>query len=84
MAAWLEATQLAGFSQQEAVKIFIKPAGTPANIRIRPQSPMTPRQVSCDAFPFLVVIKNKLNNCRTFIGLEEPMRHVVAVLICRL
>ena len=39
MAAWLEATQLAGFSQQEAVKIFIKPAGTPANIRIRPQSP---------------------------------------------
>ena len=39
MAAWLEATQLAGFSQQEAVKIFIKPAGTPANFRLRPQSP---------------------------------------------
>ncbi len=39
MAAWLEATQLAGFSQQEALKIFIKPAGTPANIRLRPQSP---------------------------------------------
>ena len=39
MAAWLEATQLAGFSQQEAVKIFIKPAGTPANIKLRPQSP---------------------------------------------
>ena len=39
MAAWLEATQLAGFSQQEAAKIFIKPAGTPANIRLRPQSP---------------------------------------------
>ena len=39
MAAWLEATQLAGFSQQEAVKIFIKPAGTPSNIRLRPQSP---------------------------------------------
>ena len=39
MAAWLEATQLAGLSQQEAAKIFIKPAGTPANIRIRPQSP---------------------------------------------
>lgn len=39
MTAWLEATQLAGFSQQEAVKIFIKPAGTPANIRLRPQSP---------------------------------------------
>ena len=39
MAAWLEATQLAGFSEQEAAKIFIKPAGTPANIRLRPQSP---------------------------------------------
>ncbi len=39
MAAWLEATQLAGFSQEEAVKIFIKPVGTPANIRLRPQSP---------------------------------------------
>ena len=39
MAAWLEATQLAGFSQQEAIKIFIKPAGTPANIRLKPQSP---------------------------------------------
>ena len=39
MAAWLEATQLAGFSQKEAVKTFIKPAGTPANIRLRPQSP---------------------------------------------
>ena len=39
MAAWLEATQLAGFSQQEAVKIFINPAGIPANIRLKPQSP---------------------------------------------
>ena len=39
MAAWLEATQLAGFSQQEAVKIFIKPAGTPAHIRLKPQPP---------------------------------------------
>ena len=39
MAAWLEATQLAGFSQQEAAKIFVKPAGTPANIRLKPQSP---------------------------------------------
>ena len=39
MAAWLEATQLAGFSKTEAAKVFIKPAGTPANIRLRPQSP---------------------------------------------
>ena len=39
MAAWLEATQLAGFSEAEAAKIFIKPASTPVNIRLRPQSP---------------------------------------------
>ena len=39
MAAWLEATQLAGFSKTEAAKVFIKPASTPGNIRLRPQSP---------------------------------------------
>ena len=39
MAAWLEATQLAGFSKQEAAKIFIKPAGTPANVRLKSQPP---------------------------------------------
>ncbi len=39
MAAWLEATQLAGFSEKEAAKNFIKPTGTPVNIRISPQSP---------------------------------------------
>ena len=35
MAAWLEATQLAGFSEDEAVKIFVRPAGTPAKMRVR-------------------------------------------------
>ena len=39
MAAWLEATQIAGFSTSEAAKIFQKPAGTPASLRIRAQSP---------------------------------------------
>lgn len=38
MAAWLEATQLAGFSEDEAVKIFVRPAGTPAKMRVRPLS----------------------------------------------
>ena len=32
MAAWLEATQLAGFSEKEAAKKFNRPAGTPATL----------------------------------------------------
>lgn len=39
MAAWLEATQLAGFSEREANKIFPKPRGIPASMRIRARSP---------------------------------------------
>ncbi len=39
MAAWLEATQLAGFSEQEANKIFPKPRGTPLSMRIRARAP---------------------------------------------
>ena len=39
MAAWIEATQLAGFSNDEAAKIFIKPSGTPSNIKLRVQPP---------------------------------------------
>jgi 5'-deoxynucleotidase YfbR-like HD superfamily hydrolase len=35
MAAWIEATQIAGFSQDEAAKIFVKPYGTPSNIKLR-------------------------------------------------
>ena len=38
MAAWLEATQLAGFSEGEARKIFAKPVGTPPKLRIKPES----------------------------------------------
>lgn len=38
MAAWLEATQLAGFEEAEANKIFPRPRGTPAVLRIRPRS----------------------------------------------
>ena len=39
MAAWIEATQVAGFSHDEAAKIFIKPSGTPSHIRLRAQPP---------------------------------------------
>ena len=39
MAAWLEATQLAGFSEQEAAKILRRPRDTPDNMRLRPLPP---------------------------------------------
>ncbi len=39
MAAWLEATQLAGFSEQDASKIFPKPPGTPASMHLRARAP---------------------------------------------
>lgn len=39
MAAWLEATQIAGFTRSEAGKLFPKPRGTPKKILIIPESP---------------------------------------------
>ena len=39
MAAWLEATELAGFSTHEAAKLFPKPRGTPAGLDLTPLSP---------------------------------------------
>ncbi len=39
MAAWLEATQLAGFSEEEAAKILRRPRATPTNMRLRPVPP---------------------------------------------
>ena len=39
MAAWIEATQIAGFNHEEAAKIFIKPFGTPPHIKLRVQPP---------------------------------------------
>ena len=39
MAAWIEATQIAGFSHDEAAKIFIKPYGILPNIKLRVQPP---------------------------------------------
>ena len=39
MAAWIEATQLAGFSVEDAAKILQRPRGTPENVRLRPVGP---------------------------------------------
>jgi len=39
MAAWMEATQLAGFSEAEAAKILRRPRATPTNMKLRPVSP---------------------------------------------
>ena len=39
MAAWLEATELAGFSHEDAAKLFPKPRGTPIGLDLTPLSP---------------------------------------------
>ena len=39
MAAWIEATQIAGFSEDEAAKIFVKPSGMPSHIKVRAHPP---------------------------------------------
>lgn len=38
MAAWLEATQPAGFTETDAKKLFPQPRGLPASLKITPQS----------------------------------------------
>jgi len=39
MAAFIEATQLAGFSQEEAKRLFTRPSGTPADMKLRALAP---------------------------------------------
>ena len=39
MAAWLEATQLAGFSEADAARILRRPRSTPTTLRLRPVPP---------------------------------------------
>ena len=39
MAAWIEATQIAGFKIEEANKVFHKPKGTPLHIKLVASSP---------------------------------------------
>ena len=44
MAAWLEATQLAGFTVEEAKKLFPQPRGLSATFQLKPQSPQEAAQ----------------------------------------
>lgn len=39
MAAWIEATQLAGFSEEDAARILRRPRATPTNMKLRPVPP---------------------------------------------
>lgn len=53
MAAWIEATQLAGFSESEAAKILQRPRGTPDNLRLRPVTPDQAAQMFLKKFRLL-------------------------------
>ena len=53
MAAWIEATQLAGFSEAEAAKILQRPRGTPDNIRLRPVEPEKAAEMFLKRFKLL-------------------------------
>ena len=58
MAAWLEATQLAGFSVEEAKKLFPQPRGLPADFTLEPQSPRKAAQIFLRRFHILSGDKN--------------------------
>lgn len=58
MAAWLEATQLAGFSVEEAKKLFPQPHGLPADFILEPQSPTKAAQIFLRRFHILSGDKN--------------------------
>ena len=57
MAAWLEATQLAGFSPQEARHLFPQPRGLPASFKLEPQSPEMAAQIFLHRFHILSGLK---------------------------
>ena len=58
MAAWLEATQLAGFSVEEAKKLFPQPRGLPGDFTLEPQSPTKAAQIFLRRFHILSGDKN--------------------------
>ena len=58
MAAWLEATQLAGFSVEEAKKLFPQPRVLPADFTLEPQSPTKAAQIFLRRFHILSGDKN--------------------------
>ena len=53
MAAWIEATQIAGFTNSEAGKLFPKPRGTPKEILIIPESPKKAKEAFTRRFILL-------------------------------
>ena len=53
MAAWLEATQLAGFSEDEAAKILHRPRATPTTMRLRPVPPDQATEIFLKKFRLL-------------------------------
>ena len=53
MAAWIEATQLAGFSDEDAAKILQRPRGTPDKVRLRPVTPEQAAQMFLKRFRLL-------------------------------
>ncbi len=57
MAAWIEATQIAGFTRLEANKFFPKPRGTPKEILIIPISPKKAKKAFIRRFMLLGGIK---------------------------
>ena len=53
MAAFIEATQIAGFAEAEAKKLFSKPRGTPANYKLIPLPPEKAAQAFLRKFDLL-------------------------------
>ena len=66
MAAWIEATQIAGFGPEEAKKIFQKPKGTPNDIILVPHSPKRAKEAFMRHFAFLSGSKINSKNFLTF------------------
>ena len=53
MAAWIEATQFAGFSEEDATKIITRPKGTPKKMRIRLVGPERAAEMYLQKFQLL-------------------------------
>ena len=61
MAAWIEATQIAGFKIEEANKVFPKPKGTPLDIKLVASSPKKAKEAFIRRFVMLGGGNEKIN-----------------------
>ena len=61
MAAWIEATQIAGFKIEEANKVFPKPKGTPLDIKLVASSPKKAKEAFIRRFVMLGGGNGKIN-----------------------